>query len=76
MKKVNPSWWMMVMTSLVVTVGGCAQTVVKPAYERSTAGAVLRPGQVLVYDFSLPAADVSENQGVFAGVYNNRLYPK
>src|ERR1043166_3709299 len=73
MKKVNPSWWMTVMTALVVTVCGCAQTVVKPAYEYSTAGTVLRPAQVFVYDFSVSAADVSENQGFFAGVYNNAV---
>src|SRR5262245_14702736 len=56
---------------LTASIGGCAKTVVQPNYEQRTAGPVARPSQVLVYDFAITAADVSENQGFFAGVYNN-----
>ncbi len=56
---------------LTVSVGGCAQTVVQPKYEQRTAGPIVRPSQVLVYDFTITAADVSENQGFFATVRNS-----
>lgn len=56
---------------LMVSVGGCAQTVVQPKYEhRTPAASVIRPSQVLVYDFALTDADVRENQGLFATVGN------
>jgi hypothetical protein len=64
-------WWPVAVVALVVGVCGCAQTVVQPKYEQPTAGPVVRPGQVLVYDFSVTAADVSENQGFFAAVRNS-----
>jgi len=51
---------------LTVGIGGCAQTVVQPKYEQRTAGPVVRPSQVLVYDFAITDTDVSENQGLFA----------
>jgi hypothetical protein len=56
---------------LTASIGGCAQTVVQPQYEQRTAGPVARPSQVLVYDFAVSAADVSENQGFFAAVRNS-----
>jgi hypothetical protein len=68
MKNVSRMWRSVVVMALVVGVCGCAQTVVQPKYEQQTAGPVLRPGRVLVYDFSVTAADVSENQGFFAAV--------
>lgn len=51
---------------LAISVGGCAQTVVRPKYEQQIAGAVVRPRHVLVYDFAITDAEVSENQGLFA----------
>jgi uncharacterized membrane protein len=39
---------------------------VQPKYEQQLAGPVVRPSQVLIYDFAITAADVSENQGLFA----------
>ena len=71
MKKVSRSWWNLLVPGLVVALGGCAQTVVQPKYEPQIAGPVLRPSRVFVYDFAITAANVSENQGFFAGVYNN-----
>jgi hypothetical protein len=71
MKRVNQSWWNLTAMALVVTVCGCAKTVVQPKYEQRTAGPVLRPGRVFVYDFSVTAADVSENQGFFVGIRNS-----
>jgi hypothetical protein len=58
---------------LAAGVGGCAKTVVQPKYERPAAGSapVLRPGRVLVYDFAVTAAQVSENQGFFIGLVNS-----
>lgn len=56
---------------LTVSVGGCAKTVVQPKYEQPTAAPAVRPSQVLVYDFAISAADVSENQGFFAAVRNS-----
>ncbi len=56
---------------LMASVAGCAQTVVQPKYEQRAAGLVTRPSQVLVYDFAITAADVSENQGFFAAVRNS-----
>jgi hypothetical protein len=70
MGKIRRTWWV-VATACVVGVSGCAQTVVQPKYEQQTAGPVLRPGRVFVYDFSVTAADVSENQGFFAAVRNS-----
>jgi hypothetical protein len=62
-----------VATALLLTAGvvGCAQTVVQPKYEQRTAGPVARPSQVLVYDFAITTADVTENQGFFAAVRNS-----
>ncbi len=57
---------------LTVSVGGCAQTVVQPKYEQRTAGPIVRPSQVLVYDFTITAADVSEKPRIFATVPNSR----
>ena len=73
MKNVKRTWWTMTVLALVVSMGGCAQTVVKPKYEQRTAGPVLRPSRVFVYDFSITAAEVSENQGFFKGLYNSVL---
>jgi hypothetical protein len=56
---------------LTASIEGCAQTVVQPKYEQRSAGPVARPSQVLVYDFAVTAADVSENQGFFAAVRNS-----
>jgi hypothetical protein len=56
---------------LMVSVGGCAQTVVQPKYEQRTTTSVARPSQVLVYDFAVTDADVRENQGLFATVGNS-----
>lgn len=70
MRKRSRTWWI-VATAFVVGLSGCAQTVVHPKYEQQTAGPVRRPGQVLVYDFSVTAADVSENQGFFMAVRNS-----
>lgn len=56
---------------LTVGVGGCAQTVVQPKYEQRLAGPVVRPSQVLVYDFAITDANVRENQGLFATVGNS-----
>jgi hypothetical protein len=61
----------MTVLALIVSMGGCAKTVVQPKYEQRTAGPELRPGRVFVYDFSVTAADVSENQGFFAAVRNS-----
>jgi hypothetical protein len=58
---------------LVVSWCGCAKTVVQPKYEQRTAAPALRPGRVFVYDFSVTAADVTENQGLFQGLYNSAL---
>ncbi|MGE0683634.1 MAG: DUF4410 domain-containing protein [Candidatus Binatia bacterium] len=55
---------------LTVGVGGCAQTVVQPKYEPQMAGPVVRPSQVLVYEFALTTSDIRENQGLFAAVGN------
>lgn len=55
---------------LTVSVGGCAQTVVQPKYEQRMAGPIIHPSQVLVYDFDVAAAGVSENQGLFAVAHN------
>ena len=71
--KMNRSWWTLTALALVVAVCGCAKTMVQPKYEQKTAGPVLRPGRVFVYDFAITAADVSENQGFFASLYNNAL---
>jgi hypothetical protein len=71
MKNGSRIWRIVVVVALVVGAWGCAQTVVKPKYEQQTAGPVIRPGRVLVYDFSITAADVSENQGFFAQVRNS-----
>jgi hypothetical protein len=71
MKILNRIWKPMAVVAFVVGVCGCAQTVVKPQYEQPMAGAVLRPSQVFVYDFSVTAADVSENQGFFAAMRNS-----
>jgi hypothetical protein len=71
MKNSSRMWWSVAAVAFVVGVCGCAQTVVQPKYEQPTAGPVLRPGRVLVYDFSVTAADVSENQGFFAAVRNS-----
>lgn len=46
---------------LMVSVLSCAETVVQPKYEQRAAGPVARPSQVLVYDFAITAADVTEN---------------
>lgn len=56
---------------LAASVGGCSQTVVQPQYEQRAAGPVVRPSQVLVYDFAITAAGVTENQGFFAAVRNS-----
>jgi hypothetical protein len=56
---------------LTVGIGGCAQTVVQPKYEQQITGPVVRPSQVLVYDFAISDADVRENQGFFAAVGNS-----
>jgi hypothetical protein len=71
MEEGNRSWWTITAAVLVVGLCGCAQTVVQPKYEQRAAGPVVRPSQVLVYDFAVSVADVSENQGFFAGVYHN-----
>jgi Domain of unknown function (DUF4410) len=55
---------------LMVSLGGCAQTVVQPRCEQRTAGPVVRPSQVLVYDFAVTDTDVRENQGLLAVVGN------
>lgn len=56
---------------LTIGVGGCAQTVVQPKFEQRMAGPVVRPSQILVYDFAVTSAGVSENQGLFATVGNS-----
>lgn len=56
---------------LAASVGGCAKTVVKPQYEQQTSTQTMRPSRVLVYDFAVSAAQVSENQGLFAAVVNS-----
>jgi hypothetical protein len=71
MKNVNRILRLVALMALVVGAWGCAQTVVKPQYEQPLAGPVLRPGRVYVYDFSVSAADVTENQGFFAAVRNS-----
>src|SRR5262249_18195160 len=71
--KVSRSWCNLTAIVLVVSWCGCAKTVVQPKYEQKTAGPPLRPGRVFVYDFAVTAADVSENQGFFASLYNNAL---
>src|SRR6476620_9748872 len=58
---------------LTASVGGCAKTVVQPTYEQRTTGPAVRPSQVFVYDFAITVADVGENQGFFAGLYNSTL---
>ncbi len=55
---------------LTVGAGGCARTVVQPKYEQRASGSVVRPSLVLVYDFALAGAHVSENQGLFAAAGN------
>ncbi|MGE0827236.1 MAG: DUF4410 domain-containing protein [Candidatus Binatia bacterium] len=55
---------------LILSAGGCAQTVVQPKYEQRTAGPVGHPRKVLVYDFALTGTEVRENQGLFATVGN------
>jgi len=71
MKNGSGVWRLVVVVALVVGASGCAQTTVKPQYEQLTAGPVLRPERVFVYDFSITAADVSENQGFFMAVRNS-----
>lgn len=56
---------------LAASIGGCAKTVVQPKYEQRTPSTAVRPSQVLVYDFAVSAAEVSENQGFFAAVRNS-----
>jgi len=71
MKNLNRTWWTVTALALVVGMSGCAQTVVRPTYEQQTAGPALRPSRVFVYDFSVTAADVKENQGFFNSLYND-----
>src|SRR5438034_2105557 len=61
----------MTALALVVSMDGCARTVVQPKYEQPTAGPTLRPSRFFVYNFSVTAAEVSENQGFFTGLYNS-----
>jgi hypothetical protein len=55
---------------IAVGVGGCAQTVVQPKYEQQMTGPIVRPSQVLVYDFAIATADIRENQGPFTVARN------
>jgi len=55
----------------MVSVGGCAQTVVQPRYEQRAAAPIVRPSQVLVYDFAVTDTNVRENQGLLATVGNS-----
>jgi Domain of unknown function (DUF4410) len=71
MKEGTRSGWALTAIMLVVGLSGCAQTMVQQRYEQPTAGPVVRPSQVVVYDFAVSAADVSENQGFFAAVRNS-----
>jgi Domain of unknown function (DUF4410) len=71
MKNANRIWRPLIGVALVLGACGCAQTVVKPTYVQPMAGPMLRPGRVYVYDFSVTAADVSENQGFFAAMRNS-----
>lgn len=56
---------------LMVSLGGCAQTVVQPRYEQRSTASVVRPSQVLVYDFAITDTDVRENKGLLATVGNS-----
>ena len=58
--------WAAAALLLIAGAGGCARTVVQPKYEQQLAGSVVRPSQVLVYDFAATTANVRENQGLFA----------
>src|SRR5262245_59330408 len=71
--QVSRSWWSLTAICLVVSWCGCAKTIVQPKYEQRTAAPVLRPGRVIVYEFSVTAAEVTENQGFFMGLYNSAL---
>jgi Domain of unknown function (DUF4410) len=71
--QISRSWWNLTAIVLVVSWCGCAKTVVQPKYEQRTAAPALRPGRVFVYDFSVTAAEVTENQGFFMGLYNSAL---
>jgi hypothetical protein len=63
-------WWSVMVLFTAANLGGCARTTVQPEYERTASGPALRPSRVLVYDFTVSAASVSENQGIIAGAVN------
>jgi hypothetical protein len=68
---INKVRWVAATLLLTVSTGGCAQTVVQPEYEQQMTSSIVRPSQVLVYDFALTGTDVHENQGLFSVVGNS-----
>lgn len=54
---------------MCVAWGGCAKTVIFSDYHSSQTG-LQRPERILVYDFSVTANEVKENQSVFQGAIN------
>ncbi|HEV8711977.1 MAG TPA: DUF4410 domain-containing protein [Candidatus Binatia bacterium] len=71
MNKVNRTRWNLTAAVLVVSLCGCAKTVVQPKYEqRAAAEPSPRPGRVFVYDFAVTAAEVSENRGPLVSLVN------
>jgi hypothetical protein len=59
---------LLILTGLL---GGCAQTTVQPQFDRATAGSMPRPDVVVVFNFAVNPAQVTENQGLIQGVVNN-----
>lgn len=60
-----------VLAALVsLAAGGCAATDITPRYESSKWG-LQRPERILVYDFAVTAAEVSENAGFLPGAVND-----
>lgn len=55
--------------SFVFLLVGCAAATITPQETAPAPGAIQRPDKIVVYDFAVSAADVTENQGILQKAY-------
>jgi len=55
--------------SFVFLLIGCAAATITPQEPATTTGAIQRPDKIVVYDFSVSAEEVTENQGILQKAY-------
>jgi hypothetical protein len=56
---------------LAALLSGCAKATVEPQQTASSVGATERPGKIVVYDFDVSSANVTENQGPLQRAYRS-----